>query len=329
MRKFKDILYSTAPSYYEEYTHQKEISKIDDEEFKSAYLPHEMKWYYYLYQFICFFVFLGPLRIVISLTGCILLLLLVVIIRTILHLTGHADKLKHFCYRLAVLGFRFLGFAFGILYVHCKGDVDPETRIFFANHTAFIDPFLACTTHYFSSVMKIELSRNKIAKLIYENAYPIYVDRSVSTGATHYIIERANDPSLPPILIYPEGTLTNGDCLLKFHRGAFLTHKKVQPISVRYWQPFVPKGWNTFAWTEPNIIKHFASLLSMPFSFVTIEYMEPITLDKEGEGDVEKFTNYAQLLLANKLGVKAVNRSSNEIFKIKKESNDKVKEKTE
>jgi hypothetical protein len=42
-----------------------------------------------------------------------------------------------------------------------------------------------------------------------------------------------------------EGTMTRGDNLLKLDIGAFLTDLTFQPITIRSWQTFVPKGWNT------------------------------------------------------------------------------------
>lgn len=38
----------------------------------------------------------------------------------------------------------------------------------------------------------------------------------------------------PPILIFPEGTTTNGHCLIDFKRGAFVPAVTVQPIVIKY-----------------------------------------------------------------------------------------------
>lgn len=320
--KYFNKLYSCVPTIIEEYSNQKELSEVNEDEFKKDYLPQPQPWYQILYKVICFFVFLGPLRIVFCFGGAIVLLGISVIFRMFLHSIGKGDMFKKETFYFDAVAFRLMALSFGIVYINKKGDIDPETRIFYANHTAFIDPFIICCTNMISSVMKIELSYNKITRYIYECCDPIYVDRKVAKGATKYIIERANDDKRIPILIYPEGTLTNGECLLKFHRGAFLTENKVQPIAVRYWQPLVPKGWNTYAWVEPNTIKHFLCLFSMPFSFVNVEYLSPIQLNKEGNGNVEEFTKYAQLILANKLKVKAINKSSDLIFRTKKEKNE-------
>lgn len=320
--KFFNKLYSCVPTIIDECSNQVELSDVSDEEFQKAYLPKPQPWYHTLFRVFCFFAFLGPIRIIFCFGGSILLLGIAVLFRMFLHKIGRGDSLKKETFKFEAFAFRIMALSFGIVYINKKGSIDPETRVFYSNHTAFIDPFLICYTNIVSSVMKIELSYNKITQFVYESSDPIYVDRKTAKGATKYIIDRVNDENRTPVLIYPEGTLTNGECLLKFHRGAFLTEKKVQPISVRYWQPLVPKDWNTYAWVEPNIIKHFLCLFSMPFSFVTIEYLSPIQLNKEGNGNIEEFTKYAQLLLANNLKVKAINKSSDLIFKKKKEKNE-------
>lgn len=54
-------------------------------------------------------------------------------------------------------------------------------------------------------------------------------------------------------------------------------------------------------------IKIFASSCFNSFFICFSDVFDPITLDKEGKGDVEAFSNYAELLMANHLGVKAIN----------------------
>lgn len=57
----------------------------------------------------------------------------------------------------------------------------------------------------------------------------------------------------------------------------------------------------------------------MPPSYATIELVPSITLENEGKGNIKYFAKYAQLLFANKLKIKAIDGSSDLIFKHKKE----------
>jgi len=50
-----------------------------------------------------------------------------------------------------------------------------------------------------------------------------------------------SDPRYPSLLIYPEGTQTNGDYLVGFKKGAFAGLMTVQPIIIKYkWKQFSP-----------------------------------------------------------------------------------------
>ncbi|KAK8837274.1 Ancient ubiquitous protein 1 [Tritrichomonas musculus] len=313
-------LYSSTPSYYPEYTHQTELSDVSDEEFMSAWKPRKYLWYHRVFQIICFFLFLGPIRAVIGITVFILTICLIVLIRYIIHkLELPIDTGKRFCISIANFGFRFLLFAFGIVHIKVNGKIDPKTRVFVANHTVYVDPMIISCIHPVTVVMKKEVAGSSFTKYLMEIVDPVFIDRSAHTGASKHVVERANNPKRFPVLIFPEATMNNGDHLLKFHRGAFLSKQKVQLFCIRYWQPLVPHGWNQFAWTTVSMPMYLFEVFSMPFTFVSVDVLDPITLDVEGKGDVQTFTDYGQLNMANHLGVKAITRSSNELFMKEKE----------
>ena len=168
--------------------------------------------------------------------------------------------------------------------------------------------------HHVIVVMKSEVASYEAIKLLMEIVDPIYVNRSVHTGVSKIIVEHANNLKSNPVLIFPEATMNNGNHMLKFHRGPFISHQKVQPFCIRYCQPLVPRGRNGYAWTAPTLNPYLFEILSMPFTFVSVDILDPISLDVEGKGYVDRFTTYAQLYMANHIGVKAITHSSNEIF---------------
>lgn len=321
-----DLLLSSAPSRLPDMDHQTSASDIDDEEFDRAWKERKFTWYHRLFQVICFIVFLGPFRIVFGVLSCIISMSIIILFRIFLHKIGKPDKYKKFCIRIARFGFRSLFFGFGHLHIRMKGDFDPEARVIISNHTHLIDPFVIVCMRFVTVVMKKEIANHAAYRYICECVDPVYVDRKVSTGASKLIVDHANDPKLDPVLIFPEGTITNGDCMLKFHRSAFLTHHKVQPMTIRYWQPLVPHGWNSYAWTTVSTLEYIWQLLCMPWNIITVEALPPMTLDVDGEGDVEKFALKAQLAMANSLQIKAVTRSSDEIFKAQKAARKEEKE---
>jgi 1-acyl-sn-glycerol-3-phosphate acyltransferase len=237
----------------------------------------------------------------------------------ILHI--QRDRFKTFLLRIAQLGFRCLFFAFGHLYIKVNGKIDKDARVIVSNHTCFHDAMIIICCRDASVVAKIEFQ--SVFMWLFDIIDPIYVRRDQHGGQTQLVKDHINNKDLLPILIFPEGTITNGDVLLKFHRSPFLSEHKVQPMMIRYWMPFVPKGWNSFAWTHKSTLSFFWSVLSMPFSFVVVDILPSSSIQQYES--VDAMAEAVQLQCANALGVKAVTRSSNEIFMKKKAAKEAAK----
>merc|ERR1712176_894077 len=47
-------------------------------------------------------------------------------------------------------------------------------------------------------------------------------------------VNKASERTFPPVLIFPEGTTTNGLSLLRFKSGGFLAGAPVQPVVLTY-----------------------------------------------------------------------------------------------
>jgi 1-acyl-sn-glycerol-3-phosphate acyltransferase len=306
---------SCVPAINDSLTEQTELSQISDEEFNYAWKERPHTWYHRAFQIFCFFLFLGPLRFLLAITIFLIIASGVCFFRAMLARLGYPPEyLRAPCLRIWLFAVRFLFFACGLVYIHKTGTVDPAARFIISNHTAMFDPFVICDVLLCRGSGKQEY-RKYFFHHILDLADPIWIDRSASTGVSQKLVESANDFKQPPVLIYPEATLNNGDVILKFHTGAFLTQYPVQMVCVRYWQAFVPQGWNSYAYTSPNFLKYLWGMVSMPFVIVTADIL-PAIHPNEGES-VHDFATRAQLMMANYMKVKAVDRSSDELFKPK------------
>lgn len=310
---------SCNPEYDATLPEQKNLSHISDEEIIASHNGYPSKWYHILYQVVCFIVFLGPIRLILSLIIIVDTLLFIASVRLTLNFLGFPEAGKQFLVSIGRISLRLFLFTCGVMYIDVQGKIDYDARFVISNHVGFPDFCLAFLVRNLSVVLKKEFGDVPMIRPVIDNVNPIYVDRSASCGQSQLVINQANDPAKNPVLIFPEGTICSGDFLLKFHRSAFLTNKKVQPMIMKYNMPLVPKRWNSFHWTEISFIQYYWQLMSMPPSYATIELVPSITLDNEGKGDIEYFAKYAQLLFANKLKIKAIDGSSDIIFKNKKE----------
>lgn len=311
-----EMVGSASPPYCnEEFKHQTALSSISDEEFSRLIETPKFTTKQRIFQVVCFFVFLGPIRILLAavtfISGCSI----INVIKFCQRRVGYESRfMKRLCLAIAQFSFFFINLGLGIVWYRTKGKMDKKARIVICNHTALIDPFITLVTTPITPVIKKEVSKIGFLTHVLENVDPIFVRRDIACGQTKMIIDRANDPVLFPVLIYPEGTISGGDYILKFRHGAFITDYTIQPIAMRYVMPFVPKGWNYYTWKKASIWQHLWSMVSMPPSFVEITYLDPISKPVEGEGDVEKLAVYAQLKISNYLGLKATDRTTHQLY---------------
>jgi 1-acyl-sn-glycerol-3-phosphate acyltransferase len=146
----------------------------------------------------------------------------------------------------------------------------------------------------------------------FDTMHPLYVGHR-HRGNTKDIIEKADNSSEPPVMIFPEEVTSNGEILLRFHPTAFLTPYRVQPMLIRYWMPLVPKKWNTIAHVRQSALSYIWQLISLPLFVIDVEYLPSIVMEVEGKADIATFTRNAQLVMASHLKIKAVSRSSEDV----------------
>lgn len=72
------------------------------------------------------------------------------------------------------------------------------------------------------------------------------------------------------LVIFPEGTITNGSMLARFRTGAFRLQVPVQPVTLEYRSVF-PVGWLT-----DHILVNTFKLLANPITFITVTFHKPL-----------------------------------------------------
>jgi 1-acyl-sn-glycerol-3-phosphate acyltransferase len=299
-------LVSCVPAADEQYAHQTHVQDISDQEFAAACRPAEFKWYHRVFQVGCFIVFLGPVRVIaFGILGG-LCTLLVVWIRMVAGFLGlHPDVCRDVCAHIARLSFRLFLFGLGNVWIRSRGDVDRSARFVIANHISVLDAFVVAVLRPVTTAVDKRWRGNFLLRTFFDNANPVYVARG--NGNTKEIVDRADDWTQFPVLLFPEEAQTNGNVMLRFHRKAFVTPYKVQPMIIRYWLLFVPKGWNTV------VLGDLWRLLAIPLFVIDVDCLQSIAMEVEGKADIKTFAQNAQILLANSLKVKAVSRISDEM----------------
>ncbi|OHS98870.1 Acyltransferase family protein [Tritrichomonas foetus] len=306
---------TVVPSIHEEFSHQTKLSDVTDEEFRDYIAPPKFSFHHRLYQILCFFIFLGPIRLLVGLIGFSFSLLIVYIIRVLIKVLGvYPDAGKSICVQILRIGFRILFFSFGAVWINVNGKIDPEARFVISNHVSLLDSYVILILRSVTFVIKKDYAKNNFLHTIFEIFDPLYVEK-VNSGAQKGIIDSADDTSRYPVLLFPEATTTNGEALLQFQKGAFLTPYKVQPMLIRYSMLFVPKGWNTVSYTNQSLLEFFWQLLCIPACIINVDSIQSISMEAEGKADIDTFTVNAQIIFANHLKTKAISRSKSDIEK--------------
>ena len=147
-----------------------------------------------------------------------------------------------------------------------------------SNHVSWVDILVMMSEVFPSFVAKATIRKLPLVGVVSEAMGCIFVEREtrgagenggVSALVRERLLMRARDPtSCPPLLLFPEGTTTNGKFLLPFKTGAFLTGAPVQPVLLRYrWRRFSP------AWETITAARHFFLVFSQLRQSLEVIYL--------------------------------------------------------
>uniref|UniRef100_A0A3P9IJ17 Lysophosphatidylcholine acyltransferase 4 n=1 Tax=Oryzias latipes TaxID=8090 RepID=A0A3P9IJ17_ORYLA len=121
--------------------------------------------------------------------------------------------------------------------------------------------------------------------------------------AVAQLIQRlTSDGYWPQMLMFPEGTTTNGRSLIKFKPGAFLAGVPVQPVLLHY-----PNRLDTVRWTYKGTTWMEAIWLttSQLYTNMTVEFLPVYKPSEEEKKDPNLYADNVQKLMARALGVPA------------------------
>lgn len=317
------MLYTPVPINDPSLHNQTELADVSDEAYRNYFLPHKDNIFEKMIRVILFFVTLGPIRIILA----ILCFLIFITMMPILNMfkprfknpRDYKNWAQNILYPVARLGILFVG----IVHITKTGEIAEDTRTIVSNHITMFD--IAVIISQFDSSY---LAMASLAKFTFmKNANGIfnlvYVDRTkANQGTTDRIKQVQNDPSCPPIVIFPEGKVTNGDCLLGFRTGAFINDAPIQGMTLRYKLWFCPKGQATIAWVDPSDLFYIFQLFTIPFMTLEINILPQISYKGSTKTPQERAAEL-ELLMANSLGCLALKKTNKEYFALEEKKEKK------
>ncbi|XP_019414979.1 PREDICTED: lysophospholipid acyltransferase LPEAT1-like isoform X2 [Lupinus angustifolius] len=177
-----------------------------------------------------------------------------------------------------------------------------RTGVIISNHVSYLDILYHMSSSFPSFVAKKSVSKLPFVGLISKCLGCVYVQREsklsdskgVSAVVTERIKEAHQNKSAPLMMLFPEGTTTNGDFLLPFKTGGFLARAPVVPVILKYhYQRFSP------AWDSISGVRHVIFLLCQ-----FVNYMEVIRLpvyypSQQEKDDPKLYANNVRRLMAS------------------------------
>ncbi|WOL11806.1 lysophospholipid acyltransferase LPEAT1 isoform X1 [Canna indica] len=206
---------------------------------------------------------------------------------------------------------RAMFFTFGFYWIketrianedNCR-DQDGESQrpgVIVSNHISYLDILYHMSSFFPSFVAKRSVAKLPLVGLISKCLGCVYVQREskstdfkgVSGVVTERIHEAHKNKLFPMMLLFPEGTTTNGDYLLPFKSGAFLAKVPVLPVILRY-----PYNRLSPAWDSISGVRHVFFLLCQFVNHIEVIHL-PIYYPSEQEKEDPKLyaTNVRKLM---------------------------------
>ncbi|KAH6779810.1 calcineurin B subunit-like protein [Perilla frutescens var. hirtella] len=208
---------------------------------------------------------------------------------------------------------RFCGrailFSFGYHWIKRKGKPAPReiAPIVVSNHVSYIDPIFFFYELFPTIVSAESHDSMPFVGTIIRAMQVIYVDRFSKSSRKHAVNEikrKASCNQFSRVLLFPEGTTSNGRVLISFQIGAFIPGYPVQPVIVRY--PYVHFDQS---WGNISILKLMFRMFTQFHNFMEVEYLPLVYPNENRKENAVHFAQRTGRVIANALNVAQTSHS--------------------
>ncbi|KAF1380805.1 hypothetical protein PFLUV_G00167800 [Perca fluviatilis] len=188
----------------------------------------------------------------------------------------------------------------------CRADLKEAPVLVVAPHSSFLDMLVLLPTQLATVVSRSENASLPVIGALLEFNQAVLVSRKDPESrkkAVAQVTERlTSDGYWPQMLMFAEGTTTNGSALIKFKPGAFLAGVPVQPVLLRY-----PNKLNTVRWSYKGTtwLEALWHTTSQFYTNSTVEFLPVYKPSLEEKNDPNLYADNVQKLMAKALGVPA------------------------
>ncbi|XP_066376129.1 lysophospholipid acyltransferase LPEAT2-like isoform X2 [Miscanthus floridulus] len=198
---------------------------------------------------------------------------------------------------------RCILFSFGYHWIRKKGRPAPRelAPIVVSNHISYIEPIFFFYELFPTIVCSESHDALPFVGTIIRAMQVIYVDRfspASRKAAVNEIKRKAACNSFPRVLLFPEGTTTNGRFLISFQHGAFIPGYPVQPVVVRYPHVHFDQSWGNI-----SLLKLMFKMFTQFHNFMEVEYLPVVYSPEIKQENALHFAEDTRYAMARALNV--------------------------
>jgi lysophosphatidylcholine acyltransferase / lyso-PAF acetyltransferase len=211
---------------------------------------------------------------------------------------------------------RVILFALGFIWIRTEGKRASRKAapVVIGNHTTFIDPLYMIYAYLPSAVAAYENLKIPMVGTICRALQVLAVDRRSPTSrqdTLEQLKHRGDNDAYPQLLVFPEGTTTNGRALITFKKGAFVPGQPVQAVvfefdhNDRFHPAWVSAG--------PPLSLLLVRMLAEPWHGLCVKFLPPYVPTEEEKNNVRLFSQNVRTYMAGHMGVVATEHSFEDV----------------
>ncbi|EPS65221.1 hypothetical protein M569_09556, partial [Genlisea aurea] len=194
-------------------------------------------------------------------------------------------------------------FSFGYHWIKRKGKPAPReiAPIVVSNHLSYVEPIFFFYDLFPTIVSSESHDSMPFVGTIIRAMQVIYVDRfskSSRRNAVNEIKRKASCNLFPRLLLFPEGTTSNGRAVISFQLGAFIPGFPVQPVVVRYPHVHFDQSWGNI-----GLGRLMFRMFTQFHNFMEVEYLPIVFPHKNGKENAVHYSQRTRCIIASALNV--------------------------
>ncbi|KAI3743943.1 hypothetical protein L1987_57015 [Smallanthus sonchifolius] len=194
-------------------------------------------------------------------------------------------------------------FSFGYHWIKRKGKPAPReiAPILVSNHVSYVDPIFFFYELFPTIVASESHDSMPFVGTIIRAMQVIYVNRFSHQSRKHAVNEikrKASSDRFPRLLLFPEGTTTNGKLLISFQHGAFIPGYPIQPVVVRY-----PHVHFDQSWGHISLGALMFRMFTQFHNFMEVEYLPVVSPSEHHKESAIRFAEKTGRAMARALNV--------------------------